>query len=149
LGTGGLWVQGGEFKSYDDWIADGFIPFSWQIYINKNVKVLGGPTWAWTVYIDNIRLVREVPGIPGDHNADGTVDTADYVAWRKDPSAFGGDPDGYDTWRQHFGEPGGSGSVAGVPEPSSLLLLLLTATYCLGTKRPRRRMWRGEYLRYS
>jgi hypothetical protein len=130
-----LWIEGGTFKSYDEYIADGFIPFSWQIYINKNVKVGGGPTWAWTVYIDNIRLVREVPG---DHNGDGIVDAADYVVWRKDPAAFGGDPDGYNSWRQHFAEGGaGGGGAARVPEPSCLLSLVVATAVVWGTKRPR------------
>jgi hypothetical protein len=36
-------------------------------------------------------------GVPGDHNDDGTVDAADYVAWRKAPGMFGGEPGGYNT----------------------------------------------------
>jgi hypothetical protein len=69
-----------------------------------------------------------LPGVPGDYNGDGFVDAADYVAWRKTPSAFGGDPVGYNTWRQHFGESdGGSGGSGQVPEPASLLLVLLGA----------------------
>jgi hypothetical protein len=40
----------------------------------------------------------------GEHNRDGIVDAADYVAWRKDP-ANNGDPGGYDTWRTNFGDP--------------------------------------------
>ncbi len=68
-------------------------------------------------------------GIPGDYNADGTVDAADYVVWRKDPGAFGGDPDGYNTWRTNFGRTSGAGSALGataVPEPTSSLLAILT-----------------------
>jgi hypothetical protein len=66
-------------------------------------------------------------GLAGDYNADGVVDTADYVAWRKDPGSFGGDPDGYDAWRTNFGamQGPGSGSSASnpaVPEPSTWLL---------------------------
>jgi hypothetical protein len=40
----------------------------------------------------------------GDHNRDGTVDAADYVAWRKDPANNGGDPGGYDAFRANFGD---------------------------------------------
>ena len=54
-----------------------------------------------------------------DYNGDGTVDAADYVAWRKNPGNFGGDPDGYNLWRTKFGEPDGSGG--GVPAFRSLL----------------------------
>jgi hypothetical protein len=61
------------------------------------------------------------PGLEGDHNGDGAVNAADYVAWRKRPGAYGGDPDGYDLWRENFGEPA-SGSGGGVPEPAGLML---------------------------
>jgi hypothetical protein len=60
----------------------------------------------------------------GDHNDDGIVDAADYVAWRKIPSLHGGDPDGYTKWVQNFGEPG-AGSSGPVPEPGSLMLGLV------------------------
>lgn len=135
-GTGGLWVQQGVFKSFNEFVADGFTPFSFQVYFNKNVKVLGGPTWAWTVYLDNIRLVREIEGQPGDYNQDGKVDAADYVAWRKLPDTFDGDPDGYNNWRQHFGEPpaGGGGSGA-VPEPATAILVFVATAIGWATRR--------------
>jgi hypothetical protein len=133
-GTGGLWVQGGQFKSWTEWITSGYTPFSFEVYFNKNVRVGGGPEWAWTVYMDNIRLVREVEGLPGDYNVDGSVDAADYVAWRKDPSLFGGDPDGYNTWRQHFSEPGG-GDGGAVPEPASAILVLVAMGLGLAVRR--------------
>jgi hypothetical protein len=69
--------------------------------------------------------------VPGDYNADGKVDAADYVTWRKDPTAFGGDPDGYNIWRTNFGRTAGAGSTlvggASVPEPASWLLATLVA----------------------
>jgi hypothetical protein len=72
--------------------------------------------------------VTAVPGLGGDHNADGVVDAADYVAWRKDPGAFGGDPDGYNDWVANFGESGaGSGGSAPVPEPATFISLLVAA----------------------
>jgi hypothetical protein len=67
-------------------------------------------------------------GVPGDYNADGKVDAADYVVWRKDPAAFGGDPDGYNTWRTNFDRTSGAGSTLvgeAVPEPASCLLAML------------------------
>jgi hypothetical protein len=71
-------------------------------------------------------------GVPGDHNGDGSVDAADYVAWRKDPGSFGGEPGGYNSWRQNFGEPSpGGGGDAAVPEPTSGVLLMLVAVGCL------------------
>jgi autotransporter-associated beta strand protein len=68
-------------------------------------------------------------GLPGDHNLDGKVDAADYVLWRKDPNAYGGDPDGYNIWRANFGNPPGAGSNldggAAVPEPTASGIVLL------------------------
>jgi fibronectin-binding autotransporter adhesin len=45
--------------------------------------------------------------IDPDFNGDGTVDAADYVAWRKDNI---GGPAGYDAWRAGFGGTGGGGT---------------------------------------
>jgi hypothetical protein len=67
-------------------------------------------------------------GLEGDHNEDGAVNAADYVAWRKTPGAFGGDPGGYNDWRENFGESaGGSGGSGQVPEPAALVLVLFGA----------------------
>jgi hypothetical protein len=62
------------------------------------------------------------PGLDGDFDGDGDVDTADYVVWRKTD----GTQPGYNDWRTNFGRPPGSGSALGagaVPEPSALILL--------------------------
>src|SRR6185436_19049683 len=45
-------------------------------------------------------------GLPGDFNANGVVDVADYVVWRK----RNGSQTDYNVWRSHFGQPPGSGS---------------------------------------
>jgi hypothetical protein len=81
---------------------------------------------------------------PGDFNGDGKVNAADYVLWRKNPSAYGGDPAGYNTWRANFGDPPGSGSSLGgsgaVPEPGFLGLLSCAAVGAIGVCRRRRRV---------
>jgi autotransporter-associated beta strand protein len=77
--------------------------------------------------------ILTIPGgsLPGDYNLDNKVDAADYVLWRKNPNAHGGDPQGYITWRENFGNPAGAGSgseLAGggsVPEPAAVVLMLL------------------------
>jgi hypothetical protein len=77
-------------------------------------------------------------GVPGDYNANGLVDAADYVIWRKNSgTAFqltnevaGTTPgqvttDDYDAWRARFGNTSGSGlGAASVPEPSAALIAI-------------------------
>jgi hypothetical protein len=138
---GGLNVDTGIFMGYDAWIDAGFVPLEFQIYLNKSTSVTD-PAFEWTIYIDNVRVGRDVAGIPGDHNGDGTVDAADYVTWRKNPSAFGGEPEGYDLWRQHFGESTGGGGSGAVPEPASAMLLMAAGACWWGRKRCRTRFSR-------
>ncbi|MCI0331896.1 MAG: autotransporter-associated beta strand repeat-containing protein [Planctomycetes bacterium] len=77
------------------------------------------------------------PGLPGDYNGDGTVDQADYVLWRKDPASHGGNPAGYNTWVQNFGEPGGAGAGGGgaVPEPTSVAMVVIAVAALVGRRR--------------
>jgi glycosidase len=88
-------------------------------YLNFNVPALSG------LYI----LVNSELHIPGDFNADGTVDAADYIVWRGDPVNYA--PYDLVDWRNNFGETSGtspgSGAVASstIPEPGSLALLSL------------------------
>jgi hypothetical protein len=74
--------------------------------------------------LDDIYWVEPVSTLAGDYNDDGTVDTADYIVWRK--TGINGQQ-GYDDWRANFGATSGSGAVPhdAVPEPASVLLLLL------------------------
>ena len=69
---------------------------------------------------------------PGDFNADGTANAADYVVWRNGLGTSYTQAD-YDVWRAHFGQTAGSlGASAGlpssvkpaVPEPTSAALTL-------------------------
>jgi hypothetical protein len=70
------------------------------------------------------------PAALGDFNYDGYVDAADYVVWRK----ADGTPEGFDTWRTHFGQTTGSGSMSNVtvPEPVAVSLLALVAAFGCG-----------------
>jgi T5SS/PEP-CTERM-associated repeat protein len=80
-----------------------------------------------------------VPALPGDFDADGDVDGADYVVWRKNS----GNPTAYNTWRTHFGQTAGSGSTAAsfsesaIPEPASIVLLLIAAANTMPDRRRR------------
>jgi T5SS/PEP-CTERM-associated repeat protein len=136
-------------------LAGGFVPSlgdSFQI-----LTAAGGRTGAFTSeilpplasgldwqlqYTPNSVVLSVISTVlPGDYNFDGKVDAADYVVWRKNPDGFGGDS-GYDTWRTNFGRMAGSGSagaspsLASVPEPASILMLL-TASFA-GIYRQRR-----------
>jgi hypothetical protein len=93
---------------------------------------------------DNRLLAQWLSGFvsnlqPGDYNADGTVDAADYVVWRKavgQTSTFfnGADGDGsgavndrdYDIWRAAFGGSAESelSLVPAVPEPQAVWLMI-------------------------
>jgi hypothetical protein len=98
--------------------------------------------------IDEIRIGANyadvVPGVPGDYNANGTVDAADYTLWRdhlgenftltgENPAATTPglvDAEDYDFWKSQFGETAGSGAGAAsrndaaVSEPTTLAMLL-------------------------
>lgn len=83
----------------------------------------GGDEWF---AFDNILLSEGViVDLPGDYNADGFVDAADYTVW-----ADGGSPDsteaGYDLWVANYGR-GTAPSGTAVPEPAALGLALLAA----------------------
>jgi hypothetical protein len=84
------------------------------------------------------------PSLAGDYNSNGVVDAADYVVWRKNAGTSNALPNNliggtigmaqYNQWRADFGNTApGSGSGTGamanavVPEPASLLQIILVA----------------------
>jgi hypothetical protein len=83
---------------------------------------------------------QPVASLAGDHNGDGAVNAADFVAWRKGMgTAY--THDDYTAWRENFGRNLGTGAAAGfapgdstganwaVPEPSGGLLTLVAAMF--------------------
>jgi hypothetical protein len=92
----------------------------------------------WDLDMDANRvLLTVVPGLAGDYNGDGAVNSADYVVWRKTFNQTGanlpadGNSNGrvdaadFDFWRSRVGNPSGSGmaTAAAIPEPASITLL--------------------------
>lgn len=83
--------------------------------------------------------VGELPNTPGDYNDDGIVNTADYTLWRDNLGANLAFPnetatpgevtqEDYVVWRSNFGSGASfalTTSPSIVPEPSSMLLLLM------------------------
>lgn len=85
------------------------------------------------------------PGVPGDYNGNNVVDAADYVLWRNGgPLANEVDVPGtinaadYAAWRVRFGNTSGSGVTVPlnvgtqVPEPGSLLLSICSSIALIG-----------------
>jgi autotransporter-associated beta strand protein/T5SS/PEP-CTERM-associated repeat protein len=121
-------------------LANGFAPSAGQsfnlldwgslsgTFSSMSLPTLSGLTWNTSQLYTNGVLSVASANIPGDYNNDSAIDAADYVVWRK--SGING-PTGYDTWRTHFGEHSSSGSGASanatVPEPATLVMLIVAA----------------------
>jgi hypothetical protein len=85
----------------------------------------GGLSWnSSRLYTAGILSI----GIPGDFNGNGVVDAPDYVVWRKGLGTTYSQYE-YNVWRAYFGQTAGSGTGASanaaVPEPATLVMLLL------------------------
>jgi len=74
---------------------------------------------------NDVLLNLVAAGLTGDHNGDGVVDAADYVAWRKS-NINGGQ--GYSDWMSSFGEPAaGAADNLQVPEPQAWIMMVVAA----------------------
>jgi hypothetical protein len=98
------------------------------------------PGLAWTISPGDVVLYLAVVAAPlaGDYNDDGIVDAADYTVWRdnlgrelslsNETASLGVvDDEDYDAWKANFGATGstsGQASLAAVPEPSSIWMVL-------------------------
>lgn len=91
---------------------------------------------------DNLKITAfedRMLGLAGDFNGDGTVDAADYTVWRAnlgaaDESSLNGNGSGsggvdeadFNLWRTQYGQASGSAAAsATVPEPSTVLLIVM------------------------
>ena len=85
-----------------------------------------------------VLLWDDTLALPGDFDADGVVDAADYTVWRNRLGTTYADSE-YEVWRANFGQTAGSESIlsatadwpnnanAAVPEPPSFWLLFIAA----------------------
>jgi hypothetical protein len=75
--------------------------------------------------IDNLGFVLPDAGLPGDFDQDDDVDGNDFLYWQIND----GSPAGLQDWQDNFPAPGpqGAASLAAVPEPSTLFLLVLAS----------------------
>ncbi len=110
-------------------------------FVDSNVTLLPP---AGVVTGGNLTSLTLTAVTPGDYNNDGFIDAADYVVWRQTLGQTGGglaadgngdnmvDQTDYAVWRSQFGQTSGSGSGAianaAVPEPATLVLLMLAMT---------------------
>jgi Glycosyl hydrolase family 10 len=124
--------------------ADGTIDFM-GFYGDYEITVNGQ---TFNVTLTKGDALYSVVVAPGDYYADGSVDSADYVVWRKtfglvdDLRADGNgnrviDEGDYNVWRSNFGKTYAIGltSEAHVPEPNTLALLTAGALLVVATRR--------------
>ena len=143
----------------DKVIANGDALYGSTVTIPQQATTIDGPNESGQIAFhysladgrSGIALATPIPELAGDYNANGTVDAADYVLWRKNNNTAvtlpndatpGTSPADYTVWRSHFGQPPGSGSGASanaaVPEPATFLLLMFgVAGWCLRRRRGR------------
>lgn len=142
--TGNHWTHASGSRG-TSWISDyifGTGPYTMDVAIGAAGTVGTYPITAMYVgdgprgKSTSFNLTITPAGVPGDYNSNGTVDAADYVLWRNGgPLQNEVDAAGtvnaadYTAWRARFGNAAGSGvsySIAAVPEPSTVLLVLLS-----------------------
>jgi hypothetical protein len=114
-----------------------------DIYLDlKFTQFTSGGTFAYQRSTPSLALTPT-----GDYNHNGIVDAADYTVWRDTLGSISNlaadgnvngviDAGDYDVWKSNFGNHSGSGAGAnaGVPEPTTFMLLL-TGILTLGSRR--------------
>jgi hypothetical protein len=122
-------------------------PAQLQLFVQMNVYVAGLATTDTVNLGGYTQRFAQVgpPGVLGDYNLNGVVDSADYVTWRDNlgslislpnDSTNGVAADDYTRWRSRFGQTSGNGvgSHSAIPEPPVTGMLLMLAMTGLGVK---------------
>jgi len=97
-------------------------------YLGSTALLKGFDTYKIGLYVDfaltALTLQGAAVGPAGDFDIDGDVDGADFLTWQRGESPNGGDALELADWTSNFGATGLiSTASAGVPEPSTLILL--------------------------
>ena len=82
-------------------------------------------------------LLNSVTGLPGDFDGDNDVDGADFLTWQRDL----GDATNLGIWQDNYGT-GALAAAAGaaaVPEPTSMLMMLLATAPLMAGRRKERK----------
>jgi hypothetical protein len=127
--TGGPFVADGTTLTYDlttMFDDGGFVQNGWPTFPAK--IYFGGDDGV--IFKDLSIVVGDAPVEDGDFDNDGDVDGRDFLVWQR-----GGSPDSLSAgdlalWQNTYGV-GGLAAVSAVPEPSSVILLILS-TMCWG-----------------
>jgi hypothetical protein len=140
----GEWFQAEKLLASDAAASDAF---GYAVGVSDGIGLVGAPlsniggTDAGAAYLFNVP-----DNIPGDYNANGIVDAADYALWRNMLGQMGpglpadGNGDGtvndadFDLWRANFGlgSPGEATAAlqaAAVPEAGTAVLFFCAASY--------------------
>lgn len=120
-------------------LLDGFSPTSgsWVIATASSFSgAFASITPGYAVSQQGANLVLSLAaGIPGDFDGSGTVDAGDYTTWRdnldsnitlpNDPTPGSVTAADYAVWQANFGQSASAASAGAVPEPATLVLLLI------------------------
>ncbi len=108
-------VTGTAFKSEDFSLASLLDGLSWEVAVSGTSVLLN---------------VLGSAGLPGDFDADGDVDGADFLVWQRGGSPNGASAEDLNTWRANFGDVASVAATTSVPEPTSFLLAFLGLAAC-------------------
>jgi hypothetical protein len=138
-------------EAWDQYSVNGVAPAGTEFV---EVRVISTGTFATMnpdqgAFFDDLSLTLARAGLPGDYNANGTVDAADYVLWRNGGALENevetpgmNTPEDYNAWRARFGNTAGGGSqlaaAATVPEPATSGFAMLGLLIGVGIVRGRR-----------
>jgi PEP-CTERM motif-containing protein len=114
---------------------------------NSHRRIVYCISWLVGSFVIAERSYGPPPGVPADYNDYGTVDTADFVLW-SNGGPLGNEVDApgtvnaadYTAWRARYGNTssGAAASLNSTPEPTTLLMMAMATVAAIATRRRRR-----------